>query len=122
MEELLNKLIEKGWKPRWENVELYWVSKNTFWERIVIFIGNAGWFKKWWCTYRELVSKESGLWQFVCEKELVYRIWHDEKTYKKRKNDDWETKFAYSSDYWIIQSSLCEEENLEQFLLDNIKV
>lgn len=78
--------------------------------------------QKWHFSYRELVCKESWLWKFVCEKELVYRIWHDSKTYKKRKNDDWETMFAYTAEYWIIQSALIDEENIEQFLLDNIKI
>lgn len=122
MEELLNKLIEKGWKPRGENVELYWTSKDTFWEKIVIFNGNAGWFKKWWCTYRELVSKESWLWQFVCENKLV-------KTKDKKvryRYEDLERTQNYFSWYWyeyrIIESALCNEEDLEKFLLGNIKI
>ena len=126
MEELLNKLIEKGWKPRGENVELYWTSKNTFWEKIVIFIGNAGWFKKWWWTYRELVSKESWLWQFVCENGMVNEKHKHERILDptfwewwadcKRQEHDW--------NYWyrLIESALLDEDKLEDFLLSNIKV
>lgn len=116
LEDLLNTLIQGGWKPRWIYTSLivwYWLVRC---EEFVWSPRNE------WKSYRELLSIESWFWQFVCEKELVYRIWHDEKTYKKRKNDDWETKFAYSSDYWIIQSSLCNEEDLEKFLLENIKI
>lgn len=119
MEELLAKIIEKGWKPRWENVELDWTSEDTFWEKVVIFNGNAGWFKKWWCTYRELVSKESGLWQFCCRNKLVY--WVPEWI----KVCDWvvrEEKQSGSSHYWLIESALKDESELEKFLLENIKV
>ena len=119
MEKLLNKLIEKGWKPRGENVELHWTSKDTFWEEIVIFNGNAGWFKKWWCTYRELVSKESWLWQFCCRNKLV--SWKPEWI----KTCGWvvrEEKKPNNSHYWIIESALIDKSELEKFLLDNIKV
>ena len=126
LEQLLNSLIEKGWKPRGENVELYLTSKNTFWEKIVIFIGNASWFKKWWWTYRELVSKESWLWQFVCENGMVNEKHKHERILDptfwewwadcKRQEHDW--------NYWyrLIESALLDEDKLEDFLLSNIKV
>ena len=120
MEELLNKLIEKGWKPRWENVELYWTSEDTFWEKVVIFNGNAGWFKKWWCTYRELVSKESWLWQFVCENGLVemYEWFYWQNIFQLDSKEYDYTDYQY----WILESSLKNESELEDFLLENIKV
>ena len=132
MEELLNKIIEKGWKPRGENVELYWTSKDSFWERIVIFIGNAGWFKKWWCTYRELVSKESWLWQFVCENEMVNLEYDITESYKDSRHREqkwwynwdrylrWYDMYGYQ--YRLIESALLDEDKLEDFLLDNIKI
>lgn len=134
LEQLLNSLIEKGWIPRWKNVELYWTSKNTFWEQIVIFIGNAGWFKKWWWTYRELVSKESWLWQFVCDREhrLINKRNYDGVSLDKRlKNPyadyggvdteyEWITGLDYQ--YRLIESSLKDESELEDFLLSNIVI
>lgn len=119
LEQLLNSLIEKGWKPRWEKVELYWTSKDTFWEKIVVFNGNAGWFKRWWCTYRELVSKESWLWQFVCENGMVVRKrqWTNRLWWEPEKCFDY-TDYKYR----LIESALCNEEDLEKFLLDNIKI
>jgi len=119
MEELLNKLIKCGWKPRWEKVKLYWTSKDTFWENIVVFNCNAGWFKRWWCTYRELVSKESGLWQFCCKNGMVVRKW-------QWTNWLWwepEKCFDYKDyEYRLIVSALLNVNELEKFLLDNIKV
>ena len=103
MEELLNKLIEKGWKPRWEKVELHWTSNNTFWEKVVIFNGNAGWFKKWWCTYRLVDMHEWFYWQ---------NIFHlDSKEYDY-------TDYQY----WILESSLIDEDELEDFLIENINI
>lgn len=78
---------------------------------------------------RQLTSKESWLWQFVCENGMIRvtegnslcnwlfweEIYYDEtQTDKLYKNDNYE--------YWLIESALCNEEDLEQILLDNIKV
>ena len=125
MEELLNKLIQKWWKPRWENVELHWASEDTFWEKIVIFNGNAGWFKRWWCTYRELVSKESWLRQFCCENELIKGNTR-EAYYWQYKTPLWAAwSYTYRKEHYqhrLIESALKDESELEQFLLDNIMI
>ena len=71
---------------------------------------------------RQLTRKESWLRQFVCENKLV-------KT-KDRKvrfmYEDLERTQNYFSWHWyeyrLIESALCNEEDLEKFLLDNIKV
>ena len=104
MEELLNKLIEKGWKPFGdENVKeikiysdmdmecIYWKKKSDF----------------YYFSPRKITSKESWLWQFVCENKLL------EPDHMREYN--W-------YEYWIIQSALCDEEDLEKFLLENIKI
>ena len=70
MEELLNKLIEKGWKPFGKNA--YNCCDNA--KRI--------WYEWWEESYREyieisprkLTSKESWLWQFVCENGMI-KLW-----------------------------------------------
>ena len=78
---------------------------------------------------RQLTSKESWLWQFVCENWMIRvtegnslcnwlfweEIYYDEtQTDKLYKNDNYK--------YWLIECSLKDESELEQFLLDNIKV
>lgn len=122
LEELLNKLIEKGWKP--------------FGESRIDEINRAeqyAWNWNWCCwgskdaiqrrkSTRQLVSKESWLWQFVCENRL-----ENPKEWKQRTDLDeddreyvkYSTKFY---EYRLIESALCDEDNLEQFLLENIKV
>lgn len=116
MEELLNKLLEKGRKPFWdENVKeikiysdmdmecIYWKKKSDF----------------YYFSPRKITSKESWLWQFVCENGMVVR--------KRQWTNRWwwepEKCFDYKDySYRIIESALCDEEDLEKFLLDNIKI
>ncbi len=136
MEELLNKLIEKGWKP-------FWLLNEV--ESIVVFDGlshkiEINYSDHWHYKYlRQIVSKESWLWQFVCENELttlqieynnrkpperwIRYHWNkhsntmqeDERLSKERKRNE-------NYEYRLIESSLKDESELEQFLLDNIKI
>lgn len=112
MEALLNKLIEKGWKPFWWEVReaKKWSYDNLYY---------------WFDTHPELyhirmlVSNESWLWQFVCENGMVVR--------KRQWTNRWwwepENCFDYKDyQYRIIESALCNEEDLEKFLLENIKI
>ena len=114
MEELLNKLIEKGWKP----FGALWKARNS------VYTNNYFFFE--WCadgvTLRQLTSKESWLWQFVCKNELVidehycwdwYIHWDD-----NWRIEIWQNDYRYR----LIESALCNEEDLEKFLLENIKV
>ena len=114
MEELLNKLIKKWWEPYWwKNIKKV---TNEWW--FCSFIRDSkkgfGWMSE--ISHRELVSKESWLWQFVCENGMV-----KDENLKYTEND----LFNYYQDnyhYRIIASALCDEDKLEDFLLKNIKV
>lgn len=70
-------------------------------------------------SLRQLVSLESGLWQFVCKNRLQkdnYSIWG--KTAGT-------TNIPYDPDYTayrLLESALIPEEELAKFLVDNIKV
>ena len=128
MEELLNKLIEKGWRP----FDVKWISEYFF-ESVPVGLYRLCWKKPDYdynvYSKRDLVSKESGLWQFVCENGMIRvtegnslcnwlfweEIYYDEtQTDKLYKNDNYE--------YWLIESALKDEDELDKFLLDNIKV
>lgn len=116
LEKLLNILCEKGWKPFWdENVKeikiysdmdmecIYWKNKSDF----------------YYFSPREITSKESGLWQFVCENGMVVR----KRQWTNRLWWEPEKCFDYKDyEYRIIESSLKDESELEKFLLENIKV
>lgn len=111
LEQLLNSLIEKGWEPFREKSK----SVEYLFEWNQFYFKNIPWELVWafYRSTRELVSKESWLWQFVCENKMVEHrnywvdteIWQDEQ-YK----------------YRLIESSLKDESELEDFLLQNIKV
>lgn len=116
LEELLNKCIQRGWKP-------FGIDYNWYKEWCFIYEINSpdGVYSIW--SYptpdRQIVSKESWLWQFVCENKLYPKNrWH------KRENDLWNGEIYYEDEwqYYVIESALCDEDKLEEFLLDNIKI
>lgn len=123
LEKLLNKLIEKGWQPfGWLYYDRFiiesdwdmcfrWKYPWTDWESA--FDYNYDYFK-----IRELVSKESWLWQFVCQNDL-YPPYIQHRWFRDRP-ENWLQIHDYR--YWLIESALREELELERFLLDNIKV
>lgn len=122
MEELLRKLIEKGWKPfgdeKIHSFEIIYVT----WKVRNIVAKRWRWQVNKHYSIRELVSKESWLWQFVCENKL--------ENSKERKqwtdlDEDGREYVKYSTkiyEYWFIESALCDEDKLEEFLLKSIKV
>ena len=81
---------------------------------------------------RQLTSKESGLWQFVCENRMVNLEYDITKSYKDSRDRvhhwwyNWDRYLEwfdmYNYKYRLIESALCNEEDLEKFLLDNIKI
>lgn len=124
LEQLLNSLIEKGWKPRGKNA--YNCCDNA--KRI--------WYVWWEESYRDyieitprkLTSKESWLRQFVCGNGMIkhdqytnttriheYEDERDSETCRK-KYDEWSYLFR------LIESALRDESELESFILDNIKL
>lgn len=121
MEELLNKLIEKGWKPFgiFDKLMIRWQEMSR-----KVFGFGVLWEVKY--SIRELVSKESWLWQFVCENGMI----RNEKL-----THNWVSQVEWGLDvdckrkttpkdyeYRLIESALKDESELEQFLLDNIKI
>lgn len=118
MEELLNKLIKKWWKPFWLDDKLSSLHKEYgVWKWYIRF---HNWMDSELFDLRQLTSKESWLWQFVCSRGLVdmhewfywQNIFHlDSKEYDY-------TDYQY----WILESSLKDEDELEDFLIENINI
>ena len=74
---------------------------------------------------RQLTSKESGLWQFVCENWMIkHEVYEDIQSWEHTTADH--SDFWYTSwdnyEYRLIESALKDESELEDFLLSNIKV
>lgn len=124
MKELLNKLIEKGRKPRWKRWKMEFSFMLWWWDSWVYELNFL-----WWeypikipvkHSIRELVAKESWLWQFVCENGMVkmkeWYYWQNIALIHSEEYDYCDYQF------WLIESSLKDESELEQFLLDNINI
>ena len=124
LEQLLNSLIEKGWKPfgRNSNKAYYrpeWPDEFYFWENGYWYIYNR----------RQIVSRESWLWQFCIKNWLVEVDNHIPTLWEKRYKAPWvesiyknDIHFEKECEYRLIESSLKEESELEDFLLNSIKL
>ena len=103
MWQLLQKLENLWWKPYWKSIaELSETEKNV----------------------RLLTSLSSWLWQFVCENGIVKKNSNDDKYNSRQKNmyNSYQKRDRAYAKYRLIESALCDEDKLEQFLLDNIKI
>ena len=129
MEELLNKLIEKGWKPRWfECVEDN--GKSIRYHKRRIWFYHKKEYKLWAerpeedYTLRWLVSKESWLWQFVCENGMIKTYMNIEHESRRHSDKNHKPVWAFDNQsyYYLIESALCDEDKLEDFILKNVKI
>lgn len=128
LEQLLNSLIEKGWKPFGNEFARVYVLRDRInkWDFALHFeYEQNGTTRTTFRGRRQLVSKESWLWQFVCENELVkpvvdiisicsYSHFTDD-----HEDCGWDETFP---EYRLIESALKDESELEDFLISNIKV
>lgn len=123
LEQLLNKLIEKGWKPFGrEKKELKFVD---IWKEMLLEWGENYYCSKWY-SYRELVSKESNLRQFVCKNGMIN---NEKLTHTRISQVEWwldvncvRKTTSSNYEYRLLESALKDESELEEFLLSNIKV
>lgn len=141
MEELLNKLIKKGrvpfgiygnWDLEWERICIEEQDEYTNEYRLKVYWINVDYVEfNWLCdedkhfsdrfSLREIVSKWSWLWQFVCKNEMIKSktwVWVNgvDGMYKEILINQYDYR------YRLIESSLKDEDELEDFLLSNIKV
>lgn len=123
--ELLNKLIDKGWKPRWLKHKIFSVQRTP--DNMIYF--------DWWfwlerCyDFRRLTSKESWLWQFVCKNHLyIYKMWENKNFIQDHYLDEYNEcccKYLYDKscyEYYLLECALYDEKDLEKFLIDNINL
>ena len=122
--QLMKSLMDKKWIPRWykEIIRAVYDRRHK-----MIWLYEDDWKEYFELVYkkslRELVSTDSWLWQFVCENGMVK---FKQEVYSKciiGKQWDANDYKTYSRlEYRIIESALCDEDKLEDFILDNIKV
>lgn len=127
LEKLLNILCEKGWKPfgieysihihyyEFNDVSLYRIETTIWWKEFL--------WRRISHSLRDIASAESWLWQFVCENEMI-----DNRLYLNERNKYYEFEMSdvvyigKDYQYRLLESSLKDESELEQFLLNNIKL
>lgn len=128
--DLLNKLIEKWWKPFWKNAK-YWISNKAHYTKRwmkdnEMYLRSKSWYAYFFFTINDLCSIDSWLWQFVC-KNNFYRQHNDDRYFQEihtRLWYDWwpmRNEFDYTDyEYRLMLSSI--QEDKEKFLLDNILI
>jgi len=139
LEQLLNSLIEKGWKPFGDNAIKFdydWM-KTRYWYWAITYLYRDSYIDDYWdkveyeewkhqFNNRELVSKESWLWQFVCENGMINANDTPEENainyWRYNREDLTEWRYMRNYQYRLIESSLKDESELKDFLLQNIKV
>ena len=122
LEWLLNSLIEKGWKPRWIDQKFEVFIECLPYKKIRVCVKKPDYNYDVY-SYRELASVESWLWQFICENEMVNHkneVYHKCYIWEYGDADDYDTYGKL--EYRLIESALCDEGELEEFLLSNIKL
>lgn len=123
LETLLNSLVQRGRKPKGREVVLIQLDQEfTKSEGKTVFYCSC---KDWFWFYadlRWLVSLESGLWQFVCEnwlrKDQTSTSYWSRREWGEKEKMCRENQFEYR----LLESALLPEEELAEFLVDNIKV
>ena len=126
LENFLNKLIEKGWKPRGidpENIELFSLDikrKNIHIWYMDYDNPEEENYEQEFKSFRELVSMESWLWQFLWNSKLHKKTDNFWESVSKTSTNIW--WFNHNHQYRLLESALIPEEELGKFLVDNIKI
>ena len=119
LENLLNSLIKRGWKPAWFPGESE-IKISEDWD-VVLYMNAEDVTLAVKVKLRNLVSIESGFWQFVCKNKLL----SDKVDLQDYLEDSyWFRRCPFDTNwmYRIMQSALYSEKELAKFLVDNIKV
>ena len=127
LENLLNFLIKRGWKP----VDFSGESeiKISEYQGVVVYMKTEDAVLGVKTKLRNLVSIESGLWQFVCDEQLCKLPEYIDAQWCKTVEDDIDNEkdvthilTEYDYRYRLLESALIPEEELAQFLVENIDI
>ena len=123
LERVLTYLMEQGWNP-WgiDHIDIDLFSVDFKRKNIHIWYMDFSNpekenYEKEFKSFRELVSLESGLRQFVVETKRFNRNFNVWTNHGMQREYD-----IYDHTYWVIESALCIEEDLPEFLVNNIRV
>ena len=128
LEQLLKKLLELWWKPNWKEYNHIHAEANRimsdFWTfyRFCNYVEDGSINRCLNLKLRELVSVNSLLWQFVCENGMVEDIDCAYCKYIQNDEEKWYETKSNDYEYRLIESSLKDESELEDFLLNSISL
>jgi len=125
LETLLASLYKRGRKPKdREIISIKFDQEFTKSEGRTILHCNCKDWSWFYADLRWLVSLESGLWQFVCDNELQINTAKSWESSGIVRNWIGENEYCSCSipQYRLLESALIPEEELGQFLVDNIVV
>ena len=125
LEKLLNSLIQRGWKPAgFPGESEIKISED---QDVVLYMNTEDVTLAVKVKLRNLVSIESGFWQFVCDEQLCKLPEYIDAQWCKTVEDDIENEkdvthilTEYDYRYRLLESALIPEQELGKFLLENI--
>ena len=118
LEKLLNSLIKRGWKPAgFQGKSEIKISED---QGVVLYMTKEDVTLAVKVKLRNLVSLESGLWQFVCKNKLHKKTDNFWENVSKTSTNIW--WFNHNHQYRLLESALIPEKELEKFLVENIKL
>ena len=127
LEKVLNSLIQRGWKPGDFSGESE--IKISEYQGVVIYMKTEDAVLGVKTKLRNLVSIESGFWQFVCDEQLCKLPEYIDAQWCKTVEDDIENEkdvthilTEYDYKYRLLESALIPEKELGKFLIDNIVI
>lgn len=129
LEQLLKRLLELWRKPNWKEYNHVHAEANRimsdFWTfyRFCNYVENGSINRCLNLKLREIVSVNSGLWQFCVENKFVKEDdGHITRIINLYKSDESIVDGWWDYHYWLMICSILDESELENFLLENIKL
>ncbi|MFC2494746.1 MAG: hypothetical protein ACFNWZ_00895 [Candidatus Absconditicoccaceae bacterium] len=123
LENLLTSLVGRGWKPKdREVVSIKLDQEFTKSEGKTVFYCSCKDGFGFYADLRWLVSVESGLWQFLCERDLlktIGKVRAKEPSMSALRLEFENLAFSFEPEYWLLESALIPEKELGQFLVEN---
>lgn len=116
LENLLNSMIKKWWKPWGKEYTAIDVIQDGREECLMFRDVPKRQMKAY--IFRSLVSIESGLWAFVCKNKLNKKTDNFWENVSKTSTNIW--WFNHNHQYRLLESALIPEEELVKFLIENI--
>lgn len=118
--QIINELILMWWKPWGKNDNTFNCSRDKNWTEFVL-ISDFKESDMFYFKITDLVRRESGFWRFVVDKRLYVKTLGYMNAYQELKSVLWKDKRwpvlnKDSEEYWLIESALRKDNELEDFI------